>query len=68
MYEKISDEELDFFEEENAKACKPAALEDIDWATLAAIAPPSKTGIYFIFIIYIHIHYIYSYLIYIFHI
>ncbi|XP_065055606.1 zinc finger CCCH domain-containing protein 13-like [Rhopilema esculentum] len=43
VYEKISDEELDFFEEENAKACKPAALEDIDWATLAAIAPPSKT-------------------------
>ena len=44
VYEKISDEDLDFFDEENSKSNKPASLEDIDWSALAAIAPASKKG------------------------
>ena len=44
VYEKISDDELDFFDEDSSKANKPASLEDLDWSALAAIAPPSKKG------------------------
>eukprot|EP00794_Sanderia_malayensis_P011080 gene11080-12248_t len=44
VYEKISDEELDFFEDEGLKSQKPASLEDVDWSALAAITPASKGG------------------------
>lgn len=44
VYEKISDDELDFFDEESSKIHKPASLEDLDWSALSAIAPPIKKG------------------------
>ncbi len=44
VYEKISDDELDFFDEENSKSKKPAPLDELDWSALAAIKPASKRG------------------------
>lgn len=42
VYEKISDEELDFFDEENSKSQTPVSLLDMDWSALAAIGPAAK--------------------------
>lgn len=44
VYEKISDEELDFFDEENSKSQTPVSLLDMDWSALAAIGPAAKKG------------------------